>query len=545
MRQNIEGGELRAFLLVRHNDQSWVVDLLLNYELTLGSGKEANIVIEDSSIGDQHAALLWTGKDITLRVLNSNDSTFINGDPVTESVIVRPGDEIHIGPATLIVSITVAPVAQGRRSLTHPEFCERLAEELARAKMRGQPVCIVMLKARSGDGSNVASAALNSFRSGDIVGTYAHDEIEFLLPDTPMSIAKAVVKRLLSTSGSAGTAAGLAMAPDDGDSAERLLRAARDALAVSIREGHEIGRPVQSAPEPAEPSIHSPSTKLVVEDITDAAKQNKPVLLVGEPSSGKRFYARLLHDRGERSEGPFVMISCAALVDQVAVNTAFGDSSGDIADCSAIKAIGGSLLLDEIGDLPIEGQRRLLSFLNQSEMASVSLISTTHRDLSALSGVGAFLPDLYEKVAVVRIGIPALRMRAESIVPLAKNFAAQFTRDSQVKLSVGAVEKMRNYTWPGNVLELRNAMERAVRLADGGEILAEHLPGGATDDGAGRGQLRQHVGSVERDAIIKTLADNNYNQTHTAKQLGISRRALIYKMEKYGLKPPPSSSRKE
>ncbi|MBN1652200.1 MAG: sigma 54-interacting transcriptional regulator [Deltaproteobacteria bacterium] len=545
MQQNIEGGELRAFVLVRHNDQSWIVDLLLDYELTLGSGKEANIVIDDTSIGDQHAAFLWTGREITLRVLNNNDSIFINGEPVTESVIVRPGDEIRVGPATLIVSITVAPIAQGRRSLTHPEFCERLAEELARAKLRGQPTCLVMIKARSGDGSNVASVALNSFRGGDVVGTYAHDEIEFLLPDTPLSIAKAVVKRLLSTSGSSGTAAGLAIAPDDGDSAQRLLRAARDALAVSIREGDVVGRPVQAAPEPSEPSIHSPSTKLVVEDITEAAKQNQPVLLVGEPNSGKRFYARLLHDRSSRSKGPFVMVSCAALVDQAAVIASFGDENGDIAGCSAIKAAGGSLLLDEIGDLPVVGQRRLLALLNRGDIGPIGLISTTHRDLMALSSVGAFIPDLYAKIAVVRIGIPALRMRAESIVPLARNFAAQFTRDSQVKLSIGAVEKMRNYTWPGNVLELRNAIERAVRLADGGEILAEHLPGGATDDGAGRGQLRRHVGSVERDAIIKTLADNNYNQTHTAKQLGISRRALIYKMEKYGLKPPPSSSRKE
>src|SRR6185503_19259656 len=102
---------------------------------------------------------------------------------------------------------------------------------------------------------------------------------------------------------------------------------------------------------------------------------------------------------------------------------------------------------------------------------------------------------------------------------------------------------MRTYSWPGNVLELRNAMERAVTLADGGEILAEHLPGDLSDVDSGR--LRDHVGNVERDAIIKALADNNYNQTHAARILGISRRALIYKMEKYGLKPPPAGRRED
>jgi DNA-binding NtrC family response regulator len=132
-------------------------------------------------------------------------------------------------------------------------------------------------------------------------------------------------------------------------------------------------------------------------------------------------------------------------------------------------------------------------------------------------------------------------MRAESIVPLAQNFAKQFKSDRPVKLSPGAIDRMRMYSWPGNVLELRNAMERAVALADGGEILAEHLPGDLND--AGEGKLRDHVGSVERDAIIKALADNNYNQTHAARILGISRRALIYKMEKYGLKPPPAGKK--
>jgi DNA-binding NtrC family response regulator len=162
------------------------------------------------------------------------------------------------------------------------------------------------------------------------------------------------------------------------------------------------------------------------------------------------------------------------------------------------------------------------------------VVSTTHRDLDALAKHHAFLEGLQQRLTEVRIGIPALRFRAESIIPLARNFAKEFQPGGPVKLSAGAIERMRSYAWPGNVLELRNAMERAVRLADGGEILAEHLPGNAPATGDGR--LREHVGSVERDAIVKALADNNYNQTHAAKSLGISRRALIYKMEKYGLK---------
>jgi two-component system, NtrC family, response regulator AtoC len=205
-------------------------------------------------------------------------------------------------------------------------------------------------------------------------------------------------------------------------------------------------------------------------------------------------------------------------------------------------ARGGTLVLDEIGDLPLQGQRRLLQLFEQGS-EDYNVVSTTHRDLQPLCQIGVFLRDLYEKIGPRRIGIPALRMRAESIVPLAQNFARQFQSDKPVKLSPGAIDRMRMYSWPGNVLELRNAMERAVTLADGGEILAEHLPGDLND--AGEGRLRDHVGNVERDAIIKALADNNYNQTHAARILGISRRALIYKMEKYGLKPPPAGRRED
>ena len=537
-------GELRAFVLVRHNAYSWIVDLLLDYELVIGCGEEANIQIKDDALRDRHAAILWNGRQITLRLLDGSGQVTVNNEAVDQTAVVRPGDEIKVGDATMVVSIALSPITQGRRSLTHTEFCERMVDELSRALLRARPTCLVMLKAKSGDGSSIANAALGSFRGGDIVGTYAHDEIEFLLPDTPPSIAKAVVQRLLETAGAEGANVGLAVSPDDGDTPERLMRAARDALALSTRDGGGISRPRHSIPEPTEPSIHSQSTRLAVEDVTEAARTGEPALLLGEPSAGKRVYARLLHDRSPRAGRPFILISCASLVDPLAVDSAFGDSNGNREDCKAMRALGGTLVLDEVGELPIQGQKRLLDLLQSGALGSTGLVSTTHRDLAALSGASAFLEELYRHLAHVRVGIPALRMRAESIVPLAQNFAAQYTSESKVKLSHGAVEKMRTYAWPGNVLELRNAMERAVKLAGGGEILAEHLPGGAIDP-TGRGQLRQHVGSVERDAIIKTLADNNYNQTHTARQLGISRRALIYKMEKYGLKPPPSSSRKD
>jgi DNA-binding NtrC family response regulator len=171
------------------------------------------------------------------------------------------------------------------------------------------------------------------------------------------------------------------------------------------------------------------------------------------------------------------------------------------------------------------------------------VLATTHRALAGLVERGAFDQGLYERLAGAVIEVPPLRQRPEDIIPLAERFGEEAGAKRPVRMSPGALARVRSYPWPGNVLELRNAMERAVRLAGSGEILAEHLPSDVPI-GTGEGRLREHVDSVERDAIVKALADANHNQTHAARRLGISRRALIYKMEKYGLKPPPGASRR-
>ncbi|MDD9932713.1 MAG: sigma 54-interacting transcriptional regulator [Myxococcales bacterium] len=511
--------------------------------MKVGSAAEADIRVDVDGVRPHHATIAWNGEQVSVTPIDGAPVQ-LNGEDLSDRTVIDPGDEIRIAPATLVVNVTLAPARMGRRSLTHAEFAERVTEELARASRSGRHTCVVMLKSRSGDGSRLASAALGSFRDGDVVGTYAHDEIEFLLPDTPPSVAQAVVERLLETSGLQQSAVGMAVSPDDGDTAERVMRGARDALAMALTQGGGICRPTESSDVPAASpgTIHTDATRTVVDEVTAAAAEGEPLLLVGEPSSGKRFYARLFHERGERASGPFVLIQCAGLVDQEAISKAFGPETGDVADCEAEGAQGGTLVLDELGDLPMPGQRRLLRLFEEGS-EDYNLVSTTHRDLPALCQVGVFTRELYDKIAARRVTVPALRMRAESIVPLAQNFAAQYKSDKPVKLSAGAIDKMRSYSWPGNVLELQNAMERAVTLADGGEILAEHLPGDLGDGDGGR--LREHVGAVERDAIIKALADNNYNQTHAAKILGISRRALIYKMEKYGLKPPPAGKKDE
>src|SRR5690606_23255831 len=177
------------------------------------------------------------------------------------------------------------------------------------------------------------------------------------------------------------------------------------------------------------------------------------------------------------------------------ITAALGPRGGlpEGARCEALGARGGTLVLDEVCELPPDPQERLLDALDVLE-GSARLVATTHLDLRALAERGAFSEALLEALAGVEIEVPPLRERPEDIVPLAEAFARE-AGAKNVKLSPGALARLRSHPWPGNVLELRNAMERAVRLASGGEIMAEHLPSDSLPVASGEGRLREHVDS--------------------------------------------------
>jgi DNA-binding NtrC family response regulator len=527
-------GETRTFAVVRWGNDSWVVDLPPGQSVTIGRQPECSVRLDDESVEPLHATLHWDGQRVLLS--HHAGSTYLNGKRFEGSVELKPGDELTIGPAQMVVGIAGPLTLGGRRALTHHEFRERLYEEMARAARVGRPTTLAMVQAKPGEGGRVAMAALDSFRAGDVVGTYAHDELELLFPDTTAETADQVIERVLGQAGVHATV-GIAVAPGDADSAERLLRAARSALRNVSKNG-----PGQAAAKPdtrVEPVAVDPTTLSLVKELQQAAQSDAAVLLTGELSSGKAAFARHLHDHSPQAEGPFVVVRCAALTSEPDLDAAFGPGEGSL----IASARGGTLLLDEVGDLKPEAQSRLREALERHG-SSLRVIATTHRALGGLVERSAFDEPLYRMLGGQLIEVPALRNRPEDIIPLATAFAEELGAKRPVRMTPGALARLRSYPWPGNVLELRNSMERAVRLAGGGEILAEHLPAETLPFAPNEGRLREHVDGVERDAIIKALADSNHNQTHAAKRLGVSRRALIYKMEKYGLKPPPGAGRK-
>jgi DNA-binding NtrC family response regulator len=284
----------------------------------------------------------------------------------------------------------------------------------------------------------------------------------------------------------------------------------------------------------------------VVETAAVIAPSDAPVLILGESGAGKEVVAQMIHQWSPRSAGPLVPANCAGLPESLIESELFGHTKGAFTGASQSRegyfraAHNGTLFLDEIGELPLHLQPKLLRALESGQITPVGsdipiqvntrLIAATNRDLSKEVLEGRFRDDLYYRINVVELVVPPLAERQDDILPLVHRFSTEFA-GGPVRLSPQAVQCLLAYRWPGNVRELRNAIQRSCLLCRGDVILPEHLPPKMTalainSDAHTAGRLSQ----VERAAILSTLEECNGNRTHAAKKLGISRRALIYKL---------------
>ena len=299
-----------------------------------------------------------------------------------------------------------------------------------------------------------------------------------------------------------------------------------------------------------------PEMREVARAVEKFAPTGLAVLILGETGVGKEVVANAIHARSRRASGPFVALSCAALSQTVLESELFGHERGAFtgADKRRIgwleSSAGGTLFLDEIGELPPPTQVKLLRFLETKRVArigsneeielDVRLVAATHQDLERAVRSGAFREDLYYRVAACVVRVPPLRERRAEIPLLAALFAdraAKAAKRPVPTLDAGLLAALERHTWPGNVRELRNAIEHAVALGGGGTLLASMLPESVTrapKTDAPRG-LASDVDALERSSIARALAAERGNRTHAAKRLGLSRRALLYKIKKYGI----------
>ncbi len=298
--------------------------------------------------------------------------------------------------------------------------------------------------------------------------------------------------------------------------------------------------------------------------IEKLARGQAPVYIHGESGTGKELAARLIHNLGPRADKPFVPVNCGAIPEQLMESEFFGHKKGSFTGAVQDKeglfkaADGGTLFLDEVGDLPIPMQVKLLRAIqertvrpvgSQSELrVDVRILSATHRDLHGLVREGKFRQDLYYRLNVIELAIPSLRTRPEDIPVLAEHLSAKLTAslgNASPKLSAEALGTLSRYDFPGNVRELENILERALTMCDGSEITAIDLQlpeSAATPDAegspaelGGNESLEEYLARVEESAIRDALDRANQNKTAAAKLLGITFRALRYKLEKLGI----------
>jgi DNA-binding NtrC family response regulator len=309
----------------------------------------------------------------------------------------------------------------------------------------------------------------------------------------------------------------------------------------------------------------SPAMREVMAQIDHVAAAETRVCIRGETGTGKELVARALHEKSARHSGPFVSLNCAAVPAELMESELFGHEKGAFTGAAARhigkfeQAQGGTLFLDEIGDMPLGMQAKLLRVLEEREIervgggqplpVDVRVIVATHRNLEEQVRQGTFREDLYHRVFVFPIVLPPLRDRREDIRVLAEHFVRQLAEQNNWKpktFSREAVEALERYSWPGNIRELRNVVERVMLLAPGDAVdaatieraLPQTLPAagnGALVLEAANGTLAERVDSFERATILAELKRNRHHMTNTAKALGLERSHLYKKCQQLGI----------
>jgi two-component system, NtrC family, response regulator AtoC len=437
----------RAWLLVRHQSGTRVLDLIEGSEVLIGRSRDAAVFLDDTKASRRHARVWRHGNALYVQDLGSRNGTRVN-DTVLHSQERRlgAGDVIRVGECEAVVAITTLESTLG-------------------------------------------------------------------VEETAPAVGK-----------------------------DRLAAGAHDAAAIFVVADVAMNR------------VFAVARRLALVDTT--------VLILGETGVGKEVLAREIHARSTRNRAPFVRVNCPSLPENLLESELFGYERGAFTGAVRNKigffeaAQGGTLLLDEIGDFPLHLQVKLLAVLENHCVLrlggtreipiDVRVVCATHRDLQAEVAAERFREDLFYRINPFTLRIPPLRERPAEVLLLAGLFARQCAQRMAIAVPVispEAASALVAYRWPGNVRELRNSVEHAIVLQDSGVIGPEHLPetvrfaseSPSAEPINPKVPMRDRVSDLERSVIEKALAAEGGNQTRAAQKLGISRRALIYKIQKYGL----------
>jgi DNA-binding NtrC family response regulator len=462
-------------------------------KVTLGQAANCDVRINEPSVAPAHAAI-HVGPELSIEDLGSISGTWLGEKKLEPGrpVPLLPGTSVSLGKVSVVVQKS-AP-APPRRIWTHGYFESRLEEECIRADRFRNQFSVLRIRCEpNGDPVVLEEILSNNLRLVDVIGSYQPGEYEVILHGTPPSGSELVARRILESLSGLGLRAqiGVACFPRD----------ARNADALSERAGAAARGDAAEDPAPiavASSGIDSPSGPMqhIYKLAERVAASTINVLILGETGVGKERLAERLHQLSPREKRPFVRLNVAALTETLLESELFGHERGAFTGAVQAKrgllesADGGTVFLDEIGELPMPTQVKLLRVLEGQQVMrvgslkprsfNVRFIAATNRDLEAEVARGTFREDLFFRLNGISFVVPPLRERLSELDDLVYGFIVEAccktNRTDTPTISPEALALMRLYGWPGNIRELRNVVERAVLLCSHGTITLEHLP---------------------------------------------------------------------
>jgi DNA-binding NtrC family response regulator len=548
--------------------------------VSVGRSTKCMVQIDDSLASREHARI-HVGSEEGVPVLTIEDVGSANGTRVRDTVIkpgepaaILPGEAVIIGSTVMMVLQNRPPVGL-RRLWSHAYFETRVEDECARAaRTRGFFALARIQLTDVVPWTKIMPVLAQNLTPPQMFAAYGPRDYEILFVDVQEGEVQTLVQGVIAALRLGGFEARSAVAwyPRDGRTGDALLSAANATLKSRG----------ERAPGTEFPAADATGMGRVRAMAARAASAPINVLILGEMGVGKDVLARTIHQMSTRASKPFVALNCAGLSDTLMESELFGHEKGAFTGAAAAKlglfesANGGTVFLDEIGEMPSNLQAKLLRAIETREVRPVGavrarpidvrFISATNLDIEAAVKAGAFRGDLMYRLNTLTLVIPPLRERRDEIASLASVFLAQTCRDMsrppELSISAEAMQCLLEYSWPGNIRELKNVIERAVVLCDGAVILPEHLPQekmrpspgvyatvqqssrevhAAGPHAAGSKPLPKLADAREndeRERILAALDACASNQTRAAKRLGISRRTLITKLDHYNIPRP-------
>ncbi len=576
-------------LLLYGRDGVRAVPLVEGRPLVIGREPPADVVLRDASLSRLHAEVGLEAGEVYVQDLGSTNGTYLSGERVDRAT-ARPREELVFGTVGASVHVLEPTDGLARGLDGHDRFRLELESEVARARSFGRVLVLAMIRGADAGGAGRGNGlgrwlpeVRRRLRPFDRVALYSPDTVEVLMPETPLHEARALCASIVSSG--LRLTCGLGDLPGSAGSAEELLEVTRDAM-NRARLSDAVALQVATRPEPdveiadETPVAVSPGMVEVLARARRIAQTSFPVLIVGETGSGKEVVARTIHRCGPRRDRPMVSVNCGAIPEHLVESTLFGHERGAFTGAHQRSrglfesAHGGTVFLDEIGELPASAQAALLRVLETMRFSRVGsaeevevdvrVVAATHRDLPAMVLDGAFREDLLYRLDAVTLVVPPLRDRAEDVPDLARRFlaaAAATCGRAFVAIDATALDLLCRQPWPGNVRELRNAIEHAVAISDAEVLTVEDLPEriralqpalglsgsvratpiptpappGPADGEEGR-DLRERVRRYEEAIILAALRETGWDRRAAARALDLPLSTLAHKMRGHGIR---------